>query len=139
MVAPRVAIPRLEKQGHIGLSTLDAARERLPHGVKLIECEGTRTGETWLEDRPDEEHRLAMCDAYFNAEGPMRKTMGLVLRLLRNAPGLCIGSTYRWLALKDEARYHGWLRDYLTDLAPTEVGFCHGSPLAGDDCSARRV
>ena len=137
VVAPRVAIPRLEKQGHIGLSTLDAARERLPEGVKLIECEGTRTGETWLEDRRGDAPELAVCDAFFNAQGPMRKTMGFALRVLRGAPGLCIGSTYRWLGLKDERGYHAWLRDYLSELAPAKVGFCHGVPIEGNDCSER--
>jgi len=139
VAASPVAIPRLERLGHTGVEPLAAAREHLPDGVALIECEATKTGETWLEDRRDGGVELAVGDAFFNVAGPMRRVMGLALRVLRGAPGLCIGSTYRWLALADERRYHGWIRDYLAALDPQSVSFCHGDPIVGVDCGDRLI
>jgi hypothetical protein len=139
VAASEVAMPRLQRLGHTGLASLDAARERLPKGIELLECEGTKTGETWLVDRRDGTTDLAVCDAFFNVTGPMSKLMGLALRALKNVSGLCIGNTFRWFCLRDERRYHAWLRDTVAALAPQTVAFCHGEPLEGSDCSQRLI
>ncbi len=131
------ARPRLEAKGHAGLSPLEAAAERLGDAVSILPCPGLKTGETWVSVRDGAETTLLVCDAFFNAPGPMRGAMGWVLRATRTAPGLRVGRTFRWLAVADRDRYVGWLRETLAAVKPTRVLFAHGAPLEGADVPER--
>ena len=40
-----------------------------------------------------------MCDAFFHVTRPVRGVTGFALRMLRTTPGLCVGTTFLWLAV----------------------------------------
>lgn len=126
-VASDDARPRLAKQGRTGLQPLSSAS--LPDGVRLLPAPGTKTGETWLLV----EDTLVVCDAFFHVPGPLSGAMGLALKALRTAPGLCLGRTFVWLGMKDRAAYRAWAREVLEREKPKVIAFSHGAPLRDPD------
>ena len=128
---------RLEAKGHKGIASLDAAAARLGPSVSLLPCPGLKTGETWVSVKDDTGTTLLVCDAFFNAPGPLSGVMGLVLRATLTAPGLRVGRTFRWLAVADRARYAARVDGTLDAVRPTRVLFSHGAPLEGADVSAQ--
>ncbi len=132
VTAGSVALPRLREKGHEGVRR---AEEQKIEGVELIACAGTKAGETWAFF--PERRLLLVADAFFHEPGPMSGFTGFVLRRLHTAPGLCLGSTFRWLALADNKAYKSFAEATLERLRPTSVGFCDGAMLRGEDATDR--
>lgn len=146
IVASEGARPRLSKQKKIvaaGLTIepLESVASELPRDVRFLVCPGTKTGETFLsipfrarepgqtgEGAGVSARALLVCDAFFHVTRPTTGLMGFILRATDTAPGLTIGKTFMWLALKDRAAYGTWLRRVLAEEAPTKLFFSHGAP-----------
>lgn len=135
VVAAERAHSRLDSQGLSDVADLSAAD--LPDGMHFLVPDGVKTGETWLSVPGDEGRTWIVCDAFFHVPGPITGAKGLLLRALKTAPGLCVGTTFWWLALKDAKAYLDWLDDRLEAERPTRVLFAHGDPLVGDDVPER--
>ncbi len=140
-IASDDARPRLARQGH-ALRDLDAVS--LGPDVRLLPCEGTKTGETWVAIRRadpaaagGERRVLIVADAFFHVPGPLHGTVGFALRALRTAPGLKLGRTFRWLAIADRAAYRRWALSTLERERPDTIVFAHGEPLVDPDAAAR--
>lgn len=133
------ALARLEAKGHPGVAGPGAAAPLLPSSVSLVPCEGTKSGEIWVSADEGGVRTLVVGDAFFNVERETSGVMGLALRLLHTAPGLSVGSTWRWLQLSDRARYVDWATRLLTELAPTRLCVCHGEDALGDDLAGKLV
>lgn len=129
-VASRGALPRLGKKGHDGLQDLDEVAPRLPEGVRFLVCEGTKNGEAWLRVPGEGGPTLVVCDGFFHMNRPVRGAMGVILRALKTAPGLCIGQTFPWLALRDKAAYARWALATLERERPRRILCSHGEPLS---------
>jgi len=129
-VASRGALPGLSKRGHEGLQDLDAVASRLPEGVRLLACEGTRSGEAWLLVPGEGGPTLVVCDAFFHVNRPVRGAMGVIVRALKTTPGLCIGQTFPWLALRDRRAYTRWALATLEQERPLRLLCSHGDPLS---------
>lgn len=126
------ARPRLEgKCGH-PFQPLDALRERLPAGVAILEPPGTKGGEVWLRVPTSRGVAWVVSDAFFHVNNPLRGGMGLALRATGTAPGLRIGSTFLWLALRERPAYRRWLEAQLEADAPRVLVPGHGDVLADD-------
>ena len=126
-VASDGARPRLLKKSHAAIgSLLDA---KLPDGVRLLPCEGTKTGETWLVVERDGHKTLVVCDAFFNIEEECTGFEGFMLRRLRTVGGLQLGRTFGWLAVADKAAYRRWACETLQREKPDAIAFSHGAPL----------
>jgi hypothetical protein len=141
-VAHEGALPRLLSKGHrglIGSAQFSSAPgnagvpEGVPPGVELVACEGTKSGELWLTIRDETATTLLVGDAFFNVTRDTTGIVGLALRLLQTAPGLSIGSTWRWLQLSDRERYVAWALELLGDTKPTRLCVCHGEDFESDD------
>lgn len=131
-VASSAARPRLEaKCGH-AFAQLDALRERLPPEVTILEPPGTKSGEVWLRLQTARGVAWAVCDAFFNVREPVSGAMGLALRATGTAPGLRIGSTFRWLALRDRRAYRGWLEERIRGDSPRVLIPSHGEVIVDD-------
>ncbi|MCC6648215.1 MAG: hypothetical protein IT374_21925 [Polyangiaceae bacterium] len=134
------ARPRLTRQGHADLAPLDAARERLPRGARLLECRGVKTGEVFLSLEAGGERVWIVCDALFHVTRPLTGVLGAALRTLKTSPGLCVGQTFLWLALRDRRAYLGWLREQLAAERPATILFSHGAPYeVGDGAELDRL
>lgn len=134
-IASDDARPRLRRQGHEGLQGLDAVA--LGPDVRLLPCEGTKTGETWVSVTRGDRRVLIVGDAFFHVPGPVHGPTGLALRALRTAPGLCLGRTFQWLAIRDAAAYRRFALATLDRERPDTILFSHGEPLVGSDAASR--
>lgn len=139
-VASDGARPRLERQGHKGLASLDVAQERLPRGARLLACKGVKTGEVFLSLDAGGQRVWIVCDALFHVQRPLTGFMGFALKRLKTGPGLCVGQTFLWLALADRRAYRAWLDERLDDERPQKLLFSHGDPYdVGDGRELRQL
>ncbi|HTB78162.1 MAG TPA: hypothetical protein VK762_33185 [Polyangiaceae bacterium] len=116
---------------------MEEATSLLPTGACWLECEGTRAGETFLSLALEGRRVWLACDAFFNIVRPTTGPIGVIMRALKGAPGLSIGQTFKWLALKDTTAYRSWLLEALDRERPTEMWLSHGETVAGDDLPER--
>jgi hypothetical protein len=135
--ASSVATPRLTSKCAHAFAPLDAVRERLPKGVSILEPPGTKSGETWLRVPTARGVVWVVSDAFFHVTRPLSGGFGLALRLTGTAPGLRIGSTYLWLALKDRPAYKRWLEAQLEADAPVGLIPGHGEPIDDAELAPR--
>jgi|SRR5579883_2991670 len=137
VVAGAVAIPRLQKLGHAAVTHVDAVTDLLPAGARWLEAEGTRAGETLLslprDDGGAAGRTWIACDAFFHVERRVTGLAGVALRALKTTPGLAIGQTFNWVALRDRAAYRAWVLAALERERPTELWMSHGDRVARAD------
>lgn len=140
-VAARSALPRLDAKGHRGLRDVMEVEGLLPSGSRVLCPEGLRGGETWLSLPDERGHRtLLVGDAFFHVLQPVKGVTGFALRrLLGTVPGLRIGDTFRWLAVRHRATYRRWATDVLAREQPRRLAVSHGETLESDDLAARLV
>ncbi len=131
-VAGGLALPRLKRLGHDAIAHVDEVAALLPPGAHWLECAGTRAGETFLSLAIDGRRAWIACDAFFNI-GPTTGPVGVVMRVLKGSPGLSIGQTFNWLALKDRPVYHAWVLEALERERPTELWMSHGETVTRGD------
>lgn len=137
VVAARRALPRLSEKGNKGLEAVEDLQAELPEGMRLLVCEGTKTGETIVSVPSDSGRTWIVCDAFFNVAGPIKGAQATLLKLLKTAPGFSIGTTFWLLALKNTQAYLQWLKARLDEDQPTRMLFSHGEPLEGEDLPER--
>jgi len=140
VVCGTTALPRLRAKGYDYVAPVSEAADLLPSGAAFLECEGTRAGETFLSlpsTNGDSGRTWLACDAFFNVERPVTGITGVGLRALKTTPGLSIGQTFRWLALKEERAYAAWLVAAIAREKPTRLYLSHGEPIASPELPAR--
>lgn len=136
-VASPEAIPRLTKQGHAPLQSIDTVAERLPPKAHWLMPEGTKAGEAFLSlDAPSGRSWL-VCDAFFNVERPVIGLTGFALRRLGVIPGLRVSRTFGLLALRDAGVYRRWILEALARERPTTLWVSHGRPASAPDLADR--
>lgn len=128
VTASRQAMLRLARKDHLGICPVNDLA--LPPGMKWIEPEGLRTGEVWISLRNAQGATWIVCDAFFNHVGPLRIGVeSMFLRCTRAVPGLCLGDSFKVLAIADKARYRRCLDRLLEEERPTRIIFSHGDAL----------
>ena len=138
-VCSETARLRLEKQGPHRFQPLSVLAERLPDEARLVEPPGTRNGEVWLEIDGADGPLWVVSDAFFNVPRTPGGFIGLFCRVTGTTPGLRIGSTWKYLALRDRRRYAEWLLSRLHAAPPAALIPSHGEPVAGPDLGARVI
>jgi len=138
VVAGRAAVPRLRRLGYTYVEPVDD-QVPLPAGGRLLECEGTKAGETLVSLPGPRGRTWIVCDAFFHVTRPVTGAMGLALRATKATPGLAIGQTFLWLALKDRRRYRQWATETIEHERPTALWLSHGDTVEGDDLPERLV
>jgi hypothetical protein len=131
-VAGRAALPRLKRLGHAPIAPVEDASPLLPPDARWLECEGTRAGETFLSISNDGRRTWIVCDAFFNIER-VTGVVGAIMRALRGAPGLSVGRTFNWLALRDRPAYRAWILEALERDRPLSLWLSHGETATRDD------
>jgi hypothetical protein len=124
-----VARPRLTKKVEIPWTDLEELAAALPEDASLLEPEGTRNGEVWLRVGST----WVVCDAFFNLPVMPSGALGIFCRLTSMAPGLKIGGTWKYLALKDRTKYAAWLERTLEQHPPERLIASHGAIAEGAD------
>jgi hypothetical protein len=138
-VCTDAARPRLSRQTPVPLLGLDRLVARLPPGAELVEPPGTRLGEVWLTVDGQDGPVWIVCDAFFNVPRHPRGPTGLFTRLFGLSAGLRIGTTWKFIGLRDRARYAEWVLARLHASPPSVLVPAHGAPVAGPDLGARLI
>lgn len=134
IVAGAKSVDRLRRLGYRAARPIDATALR---GVRALEAEGTRSGETILAFGPESAREWLVCDAFFAVSGPVTGLEGLALRLTGTVPGLRVGKTFRVLALDDRRVYLRWLERMLDEERPTVLHVAHGETVRDADLASR--
>jgi hypothetical protein len=132
VVAAAAAIPRLARRCKLRVESETA----LPPALAVLVPPATRNGELWLQLQTPAHRAWIVGDGFFNLARVPRSPIGLLLRALGIAPGLRIGSSFRWL-IRDRARYRQWLLETLASQPPTVLVPCHGEILDDQALPAR--
>lgn len=136
VVAGSGALPRLLRKTKLPVRPVADVAEELG-AVRLLECEGLKNGETWLVFESAGVKTLAVCDSFFNMERPIAGLMGVFCRATRTSPGLQVGSTFLWLAVRHRPTFRTWALETLERERPTRLLVSHGEPLVGSDVTER--
>lgn len=136
-VASDTAAPRLRKKVPVAIHPLADLAAALPAHVTLLEPAGTRTGEVWLRVEGPDGVGWIVCDAFFNFPVTPTGPVGWIMSLTSGAPGLKIGGTFRFLAVRDRPAYAAWLRAQLAADRPSWVLPAHGDPIDGEGVAER--
>jgi len=88
----------------------------LPPNVQLLELEGLKTGEVWLEITADEGLAWIVCDC-FSSEG----SEGIML------------ATFPKFGIRDRAVYRNWMTSQIDRRPPTTLVSWHGLPVIRPD------
>ncbi len=137
VVASAKATPRLSRQITCPIGPLADLQNLLPDRVSLLEPSGTRNGEVWLRAETAQGVVWIVSDAFFNLPRTPRTVMGIVVRLFGIGPGLRIGPTFKWIALKNRREYAVWLKGQLEADQPSVLIPGHGDICEGDDLPDR--
>jgi hypothetical protein len=137
VVASAKAAPRVHAKCGLPVEATERLSSALLPGHAVLVPPGTRGGETWLSLTSGNRRAWVVGDAFFSLPDLPAWPMGLVLRLLGIAPGLRIGTSFRWL-LSDRATYRTWLSARLEEERPNVLVPCHGDVIA-DDALADRL
>ncbi len=124
VVAAAAAIPRLTRRCRMPVEDTTA----LPPPLSVLVPPATRNGELWLQVETPRARAWIVGDGFFNLARVPRSPIGLLIWALGIAPGLRIGSSFRWL-IRDRAHYRRWLLDTLATHPPTTLVPCHGEIL----------
>ena len=120
---------RVTKVTGLETSPLEALAERLPQHARLVPIPGSKVGEVWLVVETSQGPLWVVGDAFTYFPRTPRTLRGLVLWLFNFTPGLCIGSSFKHIALADRAAYREWLFERLAEAPPTRLVPCHGHPV----------
>ncbi|MEP5760004.1 MAG: hypothetical protein ABJ327_12000 [Litoreibacter sp.] len=116
------AMPRLEKQTDLRFQDLDNAALHLPDHITLIEPQGLKTGEVWLQVVSNSQTLWIVTDAFCGAKGPIGKVV--------DQPALL--GTFPRYGIADLGAYLDWLSCQIEKNKPTMIAPCHGSLIANN-------
>lgn len=117
------AKPRLEKQTGLSFVPADMSDLDLPIAAKLVEPDGLKTGEIWVDITLPAQRLWIVTDAFCGPKGAMTAVSNR-LEVLRTFPNYGIA---------DRTGYHHWVAQYVRASSPTMIVPCHGSIVSGPD------
>jgi hypothetical protein len=128
------AKPRLSrKQRALAFEDVDEVlRERLPPHATVLSPPGLKNGEVWLRVETKAGVAWLVTDAFANVVDKPTGITGLFLSLAGTAPGLRLGSLFRWAAIADRIAYRTWLLERLAQDPPKILVPAHGEPISDD-------
>lgn len=115
LIAPPASRPRLEKITGLAFDDLDALRDKLPDGVRIVSPVGLKTGEVWLITATG----WLVVDAFAGPSG--------------QDPSPSLLGTFPKFGVGDRARYADWVRESITSELPHTLVPCHGDIIHDPD------
>ena len=118
LVCSTYAKPRLENQTGFQFENLNQLTKKLPETVTVLEPEGLKTGEIWLEIKDKDSTLWIVCDAFSSSPSKMDIFYGEP-SMLKTFPNYGVG---------DRAVYKTWVVKQLSNHPPDVIVPCHGPP-----------
>lgn len=129
LICSKDAEPRLKKITGLAFDPIDTLKSQLADNQRLLEPEGLKTGEVWVETRTQSETAWIVTDA-FSAK--------------LHSPGVCAEApgmlgTFPRYGVKDASVYRDWVNTQLSADRPSILLSCHGSPVNSPDLDAQLI
>lgn len=129
LVCSKGAEPRLKKITGLAFDPIDVLKSQLADNQRILEPEGLKTGEVWVEVRTRSEIAWIVTDA-FSAK--------------LHSPGACAEApnmlgTFPRYGVKDASVFKDWTNTQLSNVRPTILLSCHGSPVNAPDLDAQLI
>lgn len=127
LVCSKGAEPRLKKITGLVFGPINTLKSQMAENHRLLEPEGLKTGEIWIEIRTPSQTAWIVTDA-FTAK--------------RHPPGVCADApdmlgTFPRYGVKDASVFKDWVSAQLSASPPTMLLSCHGSPVHAPDLDAQ--
>ncbi len=120
LISSSNAKPRLKKQTGLEFKGLEILAKHLPYHIQIVEPEGLKTGEVWLEITANKKSpALIVCDAFTSIAanaGEFSETPSML-------------GTFPKYGVGDRAVYTSWAKEKIARLSPTLMVPCHGQPV----------
>lgn len=126
LVCSDLAKPRLQKQTGLDFASIDALSAVLPDNVKLLQPEGLKTGEVWLQVQQDNRFAWIVTDAFSGALCPLGE--------FNKVPSML--GTFPKFGIKNTSTYRAWLENQVSVQNPELLLPCHGSPVQNANLGA---
>ncbi|WP_187431641.1 hypothetical protein ROLI_013960 [Roseobacter fucihabitans] len=129
LVCSKGAEPRLKKITGLTFDPIDILKSKLADNQRILEPEGLKTGEVWIEVRTRSEIAWIVTDT-FSAK--------------LHSPGVCAEApsmlgTFPRYGVKDAWVFKDWANTQLSTDCPTILLSCHGSPVKAPDLDAQLI
>ncbi|MEP0961554.1 MAG: hypothetical protein ABJL57_09220 [Hyphomonas sp.] len=129
LVCSESANPRLKKITGLVFDPIDTLRSQLANNQRILEPEGLKTGEVWVEVKTQSEIALIVTDAFsakLHSPG-----------VFAEAPTM-LGAFPRY-GVKDASVFKDWANTQFSADRPTILLSCHGSPVNAPDLDAQLI
>lgn len=113
------ALPRLSKVTGLKFGGIDKLREELSDHTQILEPEGLKTGEIWVQIQSKANVTWVVTDAF--------TTPSIVENEYTQEPSLL--SSFPKYGIKDKEQFINWVDREIANLAPTILVPCHGGLL----------
>ncbi|RVU36108.1 hypothetical protein EOI86_12830 [Hwanghaeella grinnelliae] len=129
LICSRHAAPRLTNQTGFDFEAVDQLAIDLPESIRVLEPEGLKTGEIWIEVEAGAGLAWIVCDAFNGPPFPRRSTpgQGSVGQIYADTPSLL--GTFPKFGVGDRDAYKAWAIEVLSNRKPTIMIPCHGLPV----------
>lgn len=118
------AKPRLEKQTGFQFEGMDNFLKSLPKHISMLEPEGLKTGEIWLQIKGRKELAWIVCDAFSSVASKSARSQS---NGYSNEPSLL--GTFPKFGVANREVYKAWVKKRISAQAPSVIVPCHGAPV----------
>lgn len=123
LICSEQARPRLQKQTGLSFEDVGLLNPLLPEGCNILEPEGLKTGEIWMQQKSSAGTIWIVCDA-FTGSAKKGEDISTQIELL---------GTFPKFGIKDAKTYASWVEGRLAADPPALVVPCHGSIIQSQD------
>lgn len=126
LICSKSAEPRLKKITGLAFDLLDTLKPQLAENQKILEPEGLKTGEVWVQVETGSEIAWIVADAFsakLHPPGDYAKSPSML-------------GTFPRYGVKDAPVFKDWVNEQVLAVRPTMLLSCHGSPVRAADLSA---
>jgi len=129
IICSEMAKPRLQKQTGLDFASMDVLSAALPENMQLLQPEGLKTGEVWLQVQQGQRVAWLVTDAFSGALRPEGE--------FNTAPSML--GTFPKFGIKHASTYREWLEKQISMQPPTHLLPCHGSPVHNANLGAALI
>lgn len=119
-ICSTAAKPRLFKITDLKFDNLQTLKLNLPSNIVVLEPEGLKTGEVWIQITKDNDVIWIVTDTFSSKLVPSNKFVEKPTML----------GTFPKYGVKDKTLYRAWVEQQISQTRPTILIPCHGSPVA---------
>lgn len=127
LVCSMNAKQRLQKITGLTFEPLDTLQPLLAENQTILEPQGLKTGEVWIQVETGSDIVWIVTDALSSSLQPPGSYV----------ESACMLGTFPRYGVEDASVFRDWFTEQLTAVSPTIVLPCHGSPIKSSDLSAQ--